>query len=56
MDNKTQEEESHISRNNQLHSQTFSKQYQQFDYNVYDYVKENNLGIRPIRETVKAEK
>ncbi|PSN53434.1 hypothetical protein C0J52_05138 [Blattella germanica] len=54
MKNVTQEEESCIiSRNNQLHSQTFSKQCQQFDCNVYDYVKENKLGIGLVRETAK---
>ena len=57
MDNVTQEEEFYnIFRNNQLHSQNLGKQCQQFDWNVYDYVKENNLGIGAVKETAMAGK
>ena len=50
------EESRNISRNSELHSLTLGKQCQQFDCNVYDYVKENNIGIGPVRETAKAVK
>ncbi|KAJ9579764.1 hypothetical protein L9F63_004601 [Diploptera punctata] len=56
-DNVTQEEEPHnSSRNNKLRSQTLSKQCQQLVCNVYDYVKENNLGRGSLIETAKAVK